>query len=413
MGNTLSLRCGVIVGVLASVVPADGQFRRGMFSESTEIMLAPIVPPAMLLPPGSVELQVRNSSTAPARVVARVRELLARQLTDNDSRLTTVEKSGDFAIVATLTEWNEARRNSTQYVSETRQVGTRQVTDKNGKTKTEAVYEYGRNKPSVVINASAGVRIEVRRGSGGSPVLDETARHTIQEEHLVEAGPPTRDAIEDVLLDNAVRKAAGRVSPGREPVRVRLARSDEVDKLNTMAQSRRWQDWLDALEATKPHRDAKRDSYRLHNLAVANEAIAYEATALEEQSARLRLAVRLITQALNQNPGEKYIVESQSRISKSAADYEQLAELYRQAKGMPLASPRARVPAAPSDAVTAAMTNKDVIDLRGAGLDDDNLIAAIKDAKTVNFDLSPAGLKALLTAKVSNRVITAMRAKAP
>ena len=57
------------------------------------------------------------------------------------------------------------------------------------------------------------------------------------------------------------------------------------------------------------------------------------------------------------------------------------------------------------------MTNKDVIDLRTAGLDDDNLIAAITDAKAVNFDLSPAGLKTLLTGKISNRVITAMRSR--
>jgi hypothetical protein len=207
------------------------------------------------------------------------------------------------------------------------------------------------------------------------------------------------------------------VSPGREPVRVLLARSDDVDRLNAMAQSRRWHEWLDALEATKPNRDPKRDSYRIHNLAVANEAIAYEATALEEQSARLRLAARLITQALHQNPSEKYIVESQSRISKSVADYEQLAELYRQAKAIPSTPPAPSRPSAPRVAVplaeAVAMTNKDVIELRGAGLDDENLIAAINEAKVVNFDLSPAGLKALLTAKVSNRVITAMRAKAP
>src|SRR5688572_125874 len=102
MGNRLSLRSGVIVLVLvlACVVPAAGQFRRGLFSESTEIMLSPIVPPATLLPPGSVELQVRNTSPAPARVVERVRELLGRQLTDNDSRLSVVEKAGDCTIVA-------------------------------------------------------------------------------------------------------------------------------------------------------------------------------------------------------------------------------------------------------------------------------------------------------------------------
>jgi hypothetical protein len=55
------------------------------------------------------------------------------------------------------------------------------------------------------------------------------------------------------------------------------------------------------------------------------------------------------------------------------------------------------------------LTNQDVIDLRVAGLDDDNLIAAITDAKAVRFDLSAAGLKTLLNAKVSNRVIAAMR----
>ena len=38
------------------------------------------------------------------------------------------------------------------------------------------------------------------------------------------------------------------------------------------------------------------------------------------------------------------------------------------------------------------MSNQDVIDLRSAGLDDDNLIAAVKDAQAVSFDLSPAGL---------------------
>jgi hypothetical protein len=44
-------------------------------------------------------------------------------------------------------------------------------------------------------------------------------------------------------------------------------------------------------------------------------------------------------------------------------------------------------------------------------LDEENMLAAIKDAKAVSFDLSPDGLKQLLTNKVPNRVIAAMRAK--
>ena len=127
-------------------------------------------------------------------------------------------------------------------------------------------------------------------------------------------------------------------------------------------------------------------------------------------------------QAGQQNPDEKYIAESQARIHSGGSSYAQLAELYAQAKATPLTAPTSQRAAAastssramssPVASSSAAMTNKDVVDLRVAGLDDENLIAAIKDAKAVNFDLSPAGLKALLSGKVSNRVITAMRARA-
>ena len=405
--------------VVLAATPTTAQFRRGLLAESTEVTLSPISPPALLLPPGAVEVQVRNTSTASARVVDRIRDLFGQQLTDNDSRL-TVANQGDVVIVATLTEWNESRRSSTKYVSERRQIGTRQTRDKNGNIKHEPVYEYGHNEPSVVIDGVAGIRVEARRRAAGPPLVDETVRHTIHQEHLAREGPPSRDVIEDQLLDNAVRKAAGRVSPGREPVRVLLARSDDVDRLNGMALNRRWQEWLEALTTTKPNRDPKKDSYRLHNLAVANEAIAYESTELEDQSARLREAGRLIMQAGQQNPDEKYIAESQARIHTGGTNYAQLADLYAQAKAIPLTAPTSQRAASataaartssPAASSSGSMTNKDVVDLRVAGLDDDNLIAAINDAKAVNFDLSPAGLKALLSAKVSNRVITAMRAR--
>ncbi|MGQ0734351.1 MAG: hypothetical protein ACT4QD_11915 [Acidobacteriota bacterium] len=393
-----------VIGFACATV-AEAQFRRGILSESTEITLSPIDRPAVLLPPGDVQVEVRNASGAPARIADRLHDLLARQLTDNDSRLRVVDTGAAVIVQATLTEWKESRRNSTKYVSERRQVGTRQVTDKSGKTRTEPVYEYGRNRPSVVIDAGAGLRIEVRQASRA--LADETVRHLINEEHIADEGPPSRDAVEDAILDRIVQKGAGRISPGRQPVRVLLARSDEVDRLNSLAESRRWHDWLTALEAVKPHTDRRRDAYRLHNLAVAHEAVAYESATAEDWTARLGLAVKLIAQASAQNANEKYITESGDRIARNAEGYAQLAELYRVIAAAPADTASARGPAIP--AATPAMTNQDVIDLRAAGLDDANLMAAIKDAKAVRFDLSPAGLKALLTAKVSNQVISAMR----
>ena len=404
----------LLMAVVAA--PAHAQFRRG-FGEAREVMLFPVEPPAILLPSNaSVEVVVRNASSAPARIADRVSELLGRQLTDNDPRLRLAEKNGDIVLTATLTEFTESRRNSTKYVSETRQIGTREVTDKNGKKRTEPIYEYGRSRPSVVINATAGVRIEVRRRQGGPSLADETARHSVSEEHIADQNPPSRDAIEDQLIDNVIRKAAGRVSPGRQPVKVLLARSDEVDRFNDLARNRRWPEWESSLLTVKPHRDRKRDAYRLHNLAVAQESLAYEAAEVEDALNHLGRALEIITQASAQHPDEKYITESLTRINRSAIAYRQVAALQQQMNTRAADDAPGRVEtrqAAPRPAPSATggqtITNADIIDLRAAGLDDDNLIATIKSAKAAKFDLSPAGLRALLQANVSNRVITAMR----
>src|SRR5262245_8192305 len=123
MVKRLSFVSALIVGVL-SATATDAQFRRGMFSESTEITLYPLGVPALLLPAGRVQLEVRNASTASARIIDRLDDLLGRQLTDNDSRLSMVPSGGDIVVAVTLIDWKESRRNSTKYVSETRQVGT-------------------------------------------------------------------------------------------------------------------------------------------------------------------------------------------------------------------------------------------------------------------------------------------------
>jgi hypothetical protein len=405
----------ILVAGLAA--PADAQFRRGL-GEAREVMLFPIEPPAMLLPSNAtVEVVVRNASSAPARIADRVKDLLARQLADNDPRLQLTDKNGDIVLTATLTEFTDSRRNSTKYVSETRQVGTREVTDKNGKTRTEPIYEYGRNRPSVVIRANAAVRVEVRRRQGGTSLADETARHGVSEEHIADQNPPSRDAVEDQLIDNVIRKAAGRVSPGRRPVNVLLARSDDVDRYNELAQNRRWQEWESSLLTVKPHRDRKRDAYRLHNLAVAQESLAYEAAEVEDALNHLGRAREIITQAAAQHPDEKYITESLTRINASETAYRQVAALQQQTNTRPAANAPTRsdtrraspAPTTASGTGGDTLSNADVIELRAAGLDDDNLIATIKAAKATTFDLSPAGLRSLLQAKVSNRVITAMR----
>jgi len=399
---------------------AAAQFRRGILAESTEINLFPAIPPALLLPSGTFEVEVKNQSTGPVRLMGRLDEAITTQMAENDARLQVANGRPDLRVVATLTEWTRTRRNGTRYVSEQRQIGTRQVTDKNGKKRDEPIYEYGRNKPTVIDDGAATVRLEVRRGN--TVVADETARVTYHDDRLTEEGPRSITEIEDAMLDRAAQRTAGLVTPAREPVKVLLARSDDIDKLNELARGRKWTDWRAALQETRPHRDPKRDAYRLHNIGVANEALAYEALADEDAQRLLTEAAALVQKAIAARKDEKYFTEAFTRISANSLGYTRLRTMrasigMRQTAAAPPAEKvqlAAKSPAktpARTTAMTPAMTNADVIDLRKAGLDDDNLIAAIRDASTTNFDLTPAGLKALLGAKVSNRVITTMREK--
>jgi hypothetical protein len=418
---TTSNRIFVALAVCALAgTQTDAQFRRGMLAESAEINLFPAIPPALLLPAGSFQVEVKNQSTGPARLLARLDEAITRQMAENDSRLEVAEGKPQLQVVATLTEWTLNRTRGTRYVSETRQIGTKQVTDKNGKTRTEPVYEYGRNKPTVVDRGAAAVRVEVRRGS--QVLADETARITYFEDRLAEEGPPSTSEAEDAMLDRSASRAAGLVTPARESVRVLLARSDEVDRLNDLARSRKWNEWKAALQETRPHRDAKRDAYRLHNIGVACEALAYESTADDEAQRLLQEAASFVQQAAAAKKDEKYFAEAFTRISNHSLGYTRLRTMraslgMRQPAGAPASTP-VKAAAAPAEKVklaakspttTAPMTNADVIDLRKAGLDDDNLISSIKDAAATKFDLTPAGLKGLLGAKVSNKVIAAMR----
>jgi hypothetical protein len=399
---------------------AAAQFRRGILAESTEINLFPAIPPAVLLPAGSFQVDVKNQSTGPSRLLSRLDEAITRQMSENDSRLEIAEGKPQIAVVATLTEWTLNRRRGTRWVSEKRQVGTKQVTDSKGNRKTEPIYEYGRNKPTVIDDGAAAIRVEVRRGS--QVLADETARVTHHEDRLAEEAPSSTTEVEETMLDRTAQKAAGLVTPAREPVKVLLARSDEVDRLNELARSRKWNEWRAALQETRPHRDPKRDAYRLHNIGVAHEALAYEATADEDAQRLLTEAGGFVQQAIAGKKDEKYFTEAFSRISSSSLSYTRLRTM-RTSMGLRLSTakpeppPPAKTQPPPetsgitrkASATSAAMTNADVIDLRKAGLDDDNLIAAIKDASATKFDLTPAGLKTLLSAKVTNRVITAMR----
>ena len=276
--------------------PATAQFRRGILAESTEIMLFPAVPPRSCFRrdvPGRRQESVDRAGAAP-QPPGRCDYHPDRRRTTHGCK--SAEGKPDMTIVATLTEWTRDAPQGTRYVSETRQIGTKQVTDKKGNKRTEPIYEYGRNKPTVIDEGAAAVRLEVRRGT--QVLADETARFTYQRRSPGRGRPALNDRSrrDDAGSRGATRRGTG--DAGARAGAVLLARSDEVDKLNDLARTRKWNEWRAALQETRPHRDAKRDAYRLHNIGVAHEALAYEATTDDETQQLMNEAAAFVQQAI-------------------------------------------------------------------------------------------------------------------
>jgi hypothetical protein len=202
--------------------------------------------------------------------------------------------------------------------------------------------------------------------------------------------------------------------------------NDAIDDLNKLGQAGLWSRMLEQLEKMTPLKDRGKEAYRQYNIGVAYEAIGYDSADVGVALKHLEQAQAQYGKAIEMKPDEKYFREPQTRIATAITSYgtlERQIASYDRARAKPAAArattaaptrgsaPARNAGAKPQAATKGSFGNTEVIDLLKSGLDEENMLAAIKDAKTVSFDLSPDGLKQLLSNKVPNRIISAMRAK--
>jgi tetratricopeptide (TPR) repeat protein len=231
--------------------------------------------------------------------------------------------------------------------------------------------------------------------------------------------PPTDSELRFHLLDEAVRRIAEHIVNTSEVVEVYLARQkgalDEGDK---EAEAGLWQRALETFETAPPLPKQAEDAYRLYNIGVAYEALAYKAE--DEKSAMRFLDEAAINygKAIDARPGEKYFREPQKRIETAIAHYKKLEDRDNQkaeaaaAKAASENAPAPSPPVAKASSPAKPLTNAQVIAMVKSGVDDDTVAQTIRAAKAVNFDLSAAGQQDLTGNGVSAQVLAAMKARA-
>jgi hypothetical protein len=224
---------------------------------------------------------------------------------------------------------------------------------------------------------------------------------------------PTDAELRSKLLVNAVQQIAEHIVTTDEAVEVFLARQkgplEEGDK---DAESGLWERALETFETAPQNPKKDEDSYRLYDIGVAYEALAYQAE--DEKAAMKYLDQAAINygNAIDAKPTEKYFLDPQNRIETAIAHYKELEE-EKKPKPAPVAVADATAPsAAGKPPAPKALTNTQVVAMVKSGMEDDTVIQAIRAAKAINFDLTPAGQQALTTSGVSAPVITAMKTRA-
>lgn len=227
------------------------------------------------------------------------------------------------------------------------------------------------------------------------------------------AAPPTPAELRSRLILDAVQQIAEHLVNTNETLEVYLAKQggalDEGDK---DAIAGLWERALETFETAQPNPKPEEDAYRLYDIGVAYEALAYQAEDPKSTMKYLDQAAINYGKAVDAKPAEKYFLAPQKRIETAIAHYRQLQqeqEAAKRARESEVAASTA--PPVGADPTAKGLNNAQVIAMVKSGIDESTVIQAIHGADAVNFDLTSSGEHTLAGNGVSERVITVMKSQ--
>ena len=139
--------------------------------------------------------------------------------------------------------------------------------------------------------------------------------------------PPTPSELRSNLILDAVQQIAEHLVDTDENIDVLLAqKSGPLDEGDKAAETGLWQRALETFETATPFPKPEEDAYRLYNVGVAYEALAYAATDEKMTMKYLDQAAINYGKAIDARPSEKYFVEPQKRIETAIAHYKELQQ---------------------------------------------------------------------------------------
>jgi len=379
---------------------------------------------------------VVNAVGVQGDVAATLKSDLENILLRNDPRLHTEDVHPDTIITCTVTSYAQPApvRTAQQGVSfDKKKPAAPQYMERVTGTITvgfKAAARSGRSLAADNVKANYDREFNVTSNTGQSTGVTSSIFHSIgsaaghvkpSNPEQQEDTPPTPIELHDRLIQDAAMQIASHLVNTTEQVTVNLARGGALDEPNKLLEGKLYSRALEALEVTPPFSTPDEDSYRLYNIGVANEALAYSSEDVTKARTYLQQAAINYGKAIDAKPTEKYFLEPQNRIDTALAHYKALSEdaksshvetasAHTSSAGAATSPPAAN--SASADPPGDALTNDQVIEMVSAHMDEANIIDNIQHASDVHFDLSVQGQVYLSQHGVSGHVLTAMKTRA-
>jgi hypothetical protein len=423
-----------------------------------KIVLHRKLPPIIHFTGGTFTAKVTARDPKNADVAGSLKDLLETELLKNNEKLKTDNTSPELLITCAITIFDipppqpftrtevvlEKGKQIEQPIKYNKITGSLEVSYQAKDARTGKALDADNISAKYSEDYEAGANQQGGK-SLGTKMIDPFKRAAGKKTEN-SSGPPSPAELREQLIHEAVHQIASRITVTDELVEIMLAQG-KLDKPNKIAENGLWTRYLEELEQMTPLSTPKDDAYRLYNIGVAYEALAYQSEDREAAKKFLQESAIHYGKAVDAKPEEKYFLEPQKRIETAMAYYRKLEEQKKPlsastsasttpatgsattspkttkgssaksttssaTKSVATSTPPPTTSSKPTAPPAAAVTNDQIIKMFKAGVDEESIISTIHDAPVAAFDLTPDGVIALANGGVKGKIVAAMRARA-
>jgi hypothetical protein len=404
----MSKMLSAIVVLLTASVTLHGQ---GFGANKCDIKVQRLVPPPTKIS-GPIQIVVDPGSARDAALSSQMQSQLEASIMRLDPALTISAASPQTQLAAEISEYTENRQWESRNEKELKKTGTEQVwNDKKRAYETKDVWnQVDVTKKYLTIKGLLSVTWKAIAATK-QIVASDVGRATFQSSYLDGQEAPDPAFVKGSMVGSVVPGIVQRLVPYPEVVEVYVAKG-KLEPGCKLAEGAQWTRALESWETFPAFKNPKDEAYRVFNIGVAHEALAYSAGASRDFESSLRYldkAAENYGLAVELNAGEKYFKDPQGRIQTSLKYYTTLRDQSSGDKSAASSSGKDGTSSVSSEKPPAdGLTNDGIIEYVRSGFTEDFVLDQIRTTPKPRFSVAPTDLVKLKQAGVSEQIITEM-----